>query len=96
MAPTLLTRDECNAAINAFLDQHMGMVHRDDVGPLFGQLACMCTQSLPDPTIQRYWGDAVSVALAGDRRISGARHESPAAAFATAASSRMTSAMSCW
>lgn len=95
MAPTPLTREECTAAITAFLDRHMGMVHRDDVGPLFGQLACICNQPMADATIQRYWGDAVSIALAGDRRVSGARQDLPPAALTMAASSRMTSAMSC-
>ena len=95
MAPTPLTRDECNAAVTAFLDVHMGMVHRDDVGPLFGQLALICNQTLADATTHRYWGDAVSLALAGDRRISGARHDSAAAMLPMAASSRITSAISC-
>jgi hypothetical protein len=95
MAPTPLTSEECNAAITPFLDRHMGMVHRDDVGPLFGQLALICRQPAIDATINRYWGDAVSIALAGDRRASGARHDSAAATVPAVASSRMTSAISC-
>ena len=95
MAPTPLTREECNAAIAAFLDRHLGMVHRDDVGPLFGQLTTICSQApLADPTIRRCWWDAVTIALAGDRRSAGSRQDLSAAALPKAASSRIASAMS--
>ena len=94
-SPLPLTRDECNAAVSAFLDRHMGMVHRDDVGPLFGQLATICSQApLADATTRKSWCDAVTVALAGDRRGSGTRQDFAPAAFSNAASSRIASAMS--
>lgn len=95
MAPTPLTREDCNAAVAAFLDRHLGMVHRDDVGPLFGQLVTLCSQApLADPTTRRYWSDAVTLALAGDRRSAGPRQDFAAVALPNAASSRVASAMS--
>ena len=90
MAPTPLTQDECNAAVNAFLDQHMGMVHREDVGPLFGQLASICSEPVADASVSKHWRDAVTVALVGDRRSSGARQDVGGAAFPRG-SSRMSS-----
>ena len=93
MAPIPLTRDECNAVVTAFLDQHMGMVHRDDVGPLFGQLASICQDTAVDATMRRYWSDAMTIALVGDRRSFRARQDFPTAALSTA-SSRIASAMS--
>ena len=59
---------QCDDAIKAFLDRHMGVVHRDDIGPLFGQLSTLCTATRADSLTRRYWTKAVSVALADDPR----------------------------
>ena len=94
MAPTPLTNEQCQAAINAFLDRYLGMVHRDDVGPLFGQLAVICNDPSRDPAVRDDYASAVCIALAGDRRLSGERYDSPAAALPRARSSVIASALS--
>ena len=57
-----------DAAIIAFLDRYIGVVQRDDIGPLFGQLSTLCTATRADSLTRRYWTKAVSVALADDPR----------------------------
>ncbi|MEP6657096.1 MAG: hypothetical protein ABJC33_07650 [Betaproteobacteria bacterium] len=57
-----------DAAIIAILDRYTGVVQRDDVGPLFGQLSTLCTATRADSLTRRYWTTAVSVALAADSR----------------------------
>ena len=68
MAPKPLIPKRYETAIEAFLAANMGMVHRDDVGPLFGQLALLCRDTRPDAVTRRYWSEAVSAALAPDSR----------------------------
>jgi hypothetical protein len=66
MAPKPLIQKRYETAIEAFLAANMGMVHREDVGPLFGQLALLCRDTRPDAVTRRYWSEAVSAALAPD------------------------------
>lgn len=66
----------CDDAIMAFLDRQMGVVQRDDVGPLFGQLSMLCTATRADSVTRRYWTEAVSVALADDPRTTRSRERS--------------------
>lgn len=93
MAPTALSKEECNQTVGAFLDAHLGVVHCDDIGPLFGQLAFICNDTPPDPLANRYWPEAVTAALSDDPRSSSSQ-DSPTAAVPNAASSRIASAMS--
>ena len=94
MAPTYLSKEECNASVGAFLDEHLGMVHCDDIGPLLGQLAFICDDTPPDPAARRYWPQALTAALADDPRTT-ATQDSAAAASPNDASSRIASAISC-
>lgn len=93
MAPAPLSKEECNATVGAFLNEHLGIVHCGDVGPLFGQLAFICNDTPPDPVAHRYWPQAVTAALTGDSRGE-PNQDSPTAAVPNAASSRIASAMS--
>ena len=63
MPSEVLTQDECHAVILAFLRDHLGTVHRDDVGPLFGQLAIISSWMQPDPASRQHLARAVSAAL---------------------------------
>ena len=67
---------QCDDAIKAFLDRHMGVVHCDDIGPLFGQLSTFCTATRADSVTRRYWTQAISVALADDPRTTRAGERS--------------------
>ncbi|MDQ6621468.1 MAG: hypothetical protein M3Z31_17540 [Pseudomonadota bacterium] len=67
MAPEPLTQEQCNAAVTAFLETHLGGVHRDDIGPLFGQLASFLNEPPADASTRSYWAEATSFALCDGR-----------------------------
>ncbi len=68
MAPKSFIPNRFEAAIDAFLAAHMGVVHREDVGPLFGQLALLRRETPADATVRKYWPEAICAALAPDMR----------------------------
>lgn len=68
MAPKSFIPNRFEAAIDAFLAAHMGMVHREDVGPLFGQLALLRRERPVDASVRKHWLEAISAALAPDMR----------------------------
>ena len=62
--PMLSTHDNGDAALAAFLLEHLGHVEHDDVGPWIGQAAWLCERGdvlLVGDDVQR----VVNVALAG-------------------------------
>ncbi len=64
MTAKLLTQAQFEEAIDTFLGAHLGLVHREDVGPLFGQVAALRREWHFDSGARRQWAEAVSAALA--------------------------------
>lgn len=59
---------QCDDATVAFVESQMGVVQRDDVGPLLGALTTLCRATRSNSLTRRYWAEATSVALADDPR----------------------------
>lgn len=51
-------------SVRSFLDAHVGIVHREDVGPLLGQAAVLAREGPFDPSMRRHWPEALCAALA--------------------------------
>ena len=52
-------------ALATFLDSHAGVTHRDDVGPLLGQVSEIRDHGTFDATSRR-WHEAVNVAVSSE------------------------------
>ena len=66
MTAKSLSLHECEDAIDAFLARYVGMVHRDDVGPLFGRLADLRRELRHYPHALAWANQAMRAALAPD------------------------------
>ena len=67
MAPTPLPATECAEAIRHILRVNLGVVHRDDVGPVFGRLAVLLQELEFDADTHNAWPEAVSAAVCESR-----------------------------
>ena len=60
--PSARTRD----ALTAFLEAHVGVALRDDVGPLIGQASVLRILDTPDAETLRHWNAAVNAAVSSE------------------------------
>jgi hypothetical protein len=66
MQRRLTSSTRTHDALVAFLDSHVGGQHSDDVGPLFGQASVIRDRGIADAEVERFWNEAVNVALSSE------------------------------
>ncbi|MEP7206689.1 MAG: hypothetical protein ABI920_07105 [Casimicrobiaceae bacterium] len=72
MSAKTISAKHFEESVRAFLRAHLGVVHREDVGPLFGLVATLPGELALDASVRRRWTEAVSTALAPHTRDSAA------------------------
>lgn len=66
MQPFHFTQTGTRDALAAFLDAHIGVPWRDDIGPLIGLATVARDRGVPDAETLGYWDAAVSAAVSSE------------------------------